>query len=95
MKNRFSRWRNSWISDLEDFNYFLSTSHPDTSYQVLSQMAFWFRKGSKIWIFKMTPMVPIRTTLAVFDLQVTRMLPIIRVNWPLGSGYKGNNRFSR
>ena len=41
-KNRFSRWRPwwpSWISDRNDFSYFLSTSHPDASYQVLSQMA--------------------------------------------------------
>ena len=30
-KNRFSRWRPSWISDRHDFSYFLSTSHPDAS----------------------------------------------------------------
>ena len=36
-KNRFSRWplwQPSWISDRNDFNYFLSLSHPDASYQV-------------------------------------------------------------
>ena len=41
-KNRFSRWRPwrpSWISDRKDFSYFLSTSHPNASYQVLSQLA--------------------------------------------------------
>ena len=41
-KNRFSRWgswRPSWISDRHDFSYFWSTSHPDASYQVLSQLA--------------------------------------------------------
>ena len=36
-KNRFSRWLSwwpSWISDRDDFSYFLSTGHPDTSYLV-------------------------------------------------------------
>ena len=42
MKNRFSRWqtwRPSWISNRHDFSYFWSTSHPDASYQVASQLA--------------------------------------------------------
>ena len=30
----------------KDFNYFWSASNPDTSYQVLSQLAFPFREGS-------------------------------------------------
>ena len=41
-KNRFSRWRPwrpSWISDRHDFSSFWSTSHPDASYQVSSQLA--------------------------------------------------------
>ena len=38
-KNRFSRWRPSWISYRNDFSYFLSTSHCNASYQVLSQLA--------------------------------------------------------
>ena len=33
-KNRFSSWQPSLISDQHDFSYFLSTSHPDASYQV-------------------------------------------------------------
>ena len=37
-KNRFSRWR-PWLSDRNDFSYFWSTSHPDASYQVTSQLA--------------------------------------------------------
>ena len=32
------------IFDRNDFSYFLSTSHPDASYQVSSPMAFWFRR---------------------------------------------------
>ena len=39
-KNRFSRWRPwrpTWIFDRNDFSFFfLSTSHPDASYQVSS-----------------------------------------------------------
>ena len=38
-KNRFSRWGPFWISDRNDFSYFWSTSHPDASYQVSSQLA--------------------------------------------------------
>ena len=33
---------------------------------------------------------------AIFDLQVTPMLPIkFRANWPFGSGEEAKNRFSR
>ena len=49
-KSRFSRWlpgRTAWISDRNDFSYFLSSSHPDDSYKVLSQLAFRFRKRRK------------------------------------------------
>ena len=39
---------------------------------------------------------PIRTILAIFDLQVTPMLPTrFGVNWLLGSGEEAKNRFSR
>ena len=41
-KNRFSRWQPwqpSWISDWHDFSYFWSTSHPNASYHVSSQLA--------------------------------------------------------
>ena len=34
--------------------------------------------------------------LAIFDLQVTQMLPTkFRVNWPFGSGEEAKKRFSR
>ena len=42
--------------------FFLSTSHPDTSYQVLSLMALLFRKSSK-QIFKLA------TVAAILDFQ--------------------------
>ena len=39
---------------------------------------------------------PIGTILAIFDLQVTPMLPTkFQVNWPFGSGEEAKNRFSR
>ena len=46
-------WTNLPICHLEVpirtiFSYFLSTSHPDTSYQALSQLASGFRRRSKI-----------------------------------------------
>ena len=48
-KNRFSRWlpwRPSWISDWHSFSYFSSTSHPNVSLQVWSQLAFRCRRRS-------------------------------------------------
>ena len=50
VKNKFLRWppwRPSWISDQKDFRYFLSTIHPNASYQVSSQLAFPFRRRSE------------------------------------------------
>ena len=39
---------------------------------------------------------PIGTILAIFDLQVTPMLPSkFGVSWPFGSGEEAKNRFSR
>ena len=50
MQNRFSKieaMAPSWISDLNEFSSFLSTSHPDVSYQVWSQLAFRLRRRSE------------------------------------------------
>ena len=100
-KNRFSRWlpwRPSWISDRNDLSYFWSISHPNASYRVWSQLAFGFRRrsekdfqdgcnGGHLGF-------PIGTILAIFDLQVTPMLPSkFGVIWPFGSG-EAKNRFS-
>ena len=49
-KKRFSRrwpWWPSWILDWNCFSYFCSIRHPDASYQVSSQLAFWFRRRSE------------------------------------------------
>ena len=62
VKNRFSRWppwRPAWISNRNDFSYFWSTSHPDASYQVLSQLA----QGCRSRLLKLlTPHKRWRTT---------------------------------
>ena len=62
-KNRFSRWlpwRPSWISGWHNFSFFFwSTSHPNVSYEVWSQLAFRCRSRSQIQIFKMATMVAI------------------------------------
>ena len=92
-RNRFSR--PSWISDWNDFSYFWSKSHPDASYQVLSQLAFGFRRTELLLQKKKRKIdfqdghhgshlgFPIRTILAIFDLQVTSMLPTkFQVHWP-------------
>ena len=63
-KNRFSRWRPwrpSWISDRNDFSYFWSTSHPNASYQVSSQLAQGCRR-SRLWKQLLTPHDGRRTT---------------------------------
>ena len=49
-KNRFPRrrpWSSFWISDQNAFNYFWSTSHPDASYQVSSQIVFSVQKKKR------------------------------------------------
>ena len=53
--NRFTRW----ISEFSFF--FLSTSHPDASYQVSGQLAFYIVKGKRreAYIFKMAAMAVI------------------------------------
>ena len=104
MKNRFSRWspwRPSWISNLNDFSQIQSISHPDASYQVSSQLAFGFRRRSEKKDFQdghygSHPGFPISMILATFDLQVTLMLPTkFGVKWPFGSGEEAKNSFSR
>ena len=96
VKNRFSRWlpwRPSWISNQHDFSYFLSISHPNASWRVWGQLAFNQEKqkidfqdgghGGHL-------VFPIGTILAIFDRQVTPMLPTkYRVNWPRGVGGVG------
>ena len=77
---------------------FLSTSHSDTSYQVLKSIGLTVQKTFRIY-FQAGDCggqtgFPIRTNLAFFLVQqVTQILPtMFRVNWPFGSG-EVKNRF--
>ena len=103
VQNRFSRWRlwwPYWISDQNNFSYFWSTSHPDTSYQVSNGLAFWFRRRSSKQISRWQPWQPFRISTrndeAIFDLQVTLILPTkFQFNWPLCPREEIQYRFSR
>ena len=90
-KNRFPRWvpwRLSWIRTI--LAIFLSISHPHASYQVLSQLAFGSGEEAKIdyqdGCHGGHLGFLIGTILAIFDLQVTAMLPTkFQVNKPFSS----------
>ena len=96
-KNRFSRWPPwwpSWIFDRHDFNYFFINKSPQCFLASLESIGLSVQKKRKIDFqdgghgghlgF------PIGTNLAIFDLQVTPMLPTrYRVNWPRGVGGVG------
>ena len=89
-----------WISDRNDFRYFLSTSHPDASCQVCSQLDFWFRRRSAKYIFKMAAMAAIlvsdQNDFSYFDLLVTPILHIkFQDNRSCVSGEEVKNIFSR
>ena len=102
VKNRFSRWSPwplSWISDWKDFIYlfifFLSTSHPMllTKFQV--NWPFSSGEEAKNRFSRCGHFVfPIGTISAIFDLQVTLMLP---TKFPLAFWFRrrSENRFSR
>ena len=98
-QKRFSTWqlwRPSSISNQNNFSYFWSTSHLDTSYQVLRQMAFLFKIDFQDCNCGSHLGFPIGIILAIFDLQVAPILPTkFPVNWPFGSEEEAENRFSR
>ena len=81
-----------------DFSYFLSKRHPVASYQVSSQLTFWFRRrrgkidfqdGRHAGYLRFR----IRTILAIFYLQITPMLPTkFQIIWPFGSGEKAKKK---
>ena len=79
---------------------FISTSHPDASYQFSStgplvqenKRKKEFQDGRHCGHLGF----PIQTISAILDLQVTPMLPTkFRVKWPFSSGEEAKNRFSR
>ena len=84
----------------ERFSYFRSINHSDASYQVPSQLAFGFRRKSEKKKKNSSCHhgghlgFPISRILAIFDLQVTLILPTkSEVSWPFGSGIEGKIDF--
>ena len=105
-ENRFSRWlprRPSLISDRNDFSCVFINKSPWCflpSYELFGPSVQ--EKKRKInsqhgrWVAATAAILDFRTTLAIFDVQVTPMLPTkFQVNWPFGSGEEAKNRFSR
>ena len=82
-KNRLSRrlpWRPSWISDWHDFSYFSSTSQPKCLLTSLESIGLSVQEKKLNIDFQDCGHgghlgFRIRTILAIFDLQVTQMLP--------------------
>ena len=71
-----------WIPIGSIFGYFWSISHPDTFYQVSSQLTFRFTRRSEKKDFQDGSHgahfgFPIRTIFTIFDLYVTLMLPTV------------------
>ena len=100
-KIRFSRWPPSWNSFRHNLSYFWSTSHLDASYLVLESKSLSVQEKKLKIDFQDGQHgghlgFPIGMILAIFDSQVTPMLPTkFGVNWPFGSGEEAKNRFSR
>ena len=94
-KNRFLRWltwRPSWISDRHDFSYFFIYKSPQCFLPDLESIGCWVQEKTRKIDFQDGCHgghlgFPIGMILAIFDLQVTSMLPSkFGVNWLFGSG---------
>ena len=88
----FPRWWPgllSWISNLKDFSYFLSISHPNTCYQV-SRISLSVQVKFKICISNWKDFSYFWSIFAATTLPTK-----FQVNWPFGSGGKVPNRFLR
>ena len=93
-KNRFSRWWPSWISNRTNFSYFSSTGQcfllSFKSIGLLVQEKKWkidFQDGRHGFLFG--------TILAIFDLQVTLMLPTVSSQLAFWFRKRSENRISR
>ena len=94
-KNRFSRWRPSWISDRIILAIFDLQVTPMLPSKFGVNWPFGSGEEAKNR-FSSHLGFPIGTILAIFDLQVTPMLPSkFGVNFPFGSGGEAKNRLSR
>ena len=94
-KNRCSRWlpwRPSWISDWHDFSYFFIYKSPQCLLTSLESIGLSVQEKQLNIEFQDCGHgghlgFQIGMILAIFDLQVTQMLPTkFRVNWLLGLG---------
>ena len=103
-KNRSSRWlpwQPSWISDWNDFSYFFIYKSPQCFLPCLESIGFWVQEKKQKIDFQGGCHgghlgFQIGKILAIFDLQITPMLPSkFGVNWSFGSGEEAKNRFSR
>ena len=103
-KSRFSRWppwRQSWISDRHDFSFFLIYKSPQCFLASLESIGLSVQEKKRKIDFQDGGHgghlgFLIGTILAIFDLQVTLMLPSkFGINWPFCSGEEAKNRFSR
>ena len=92
-KNRLSRWlpwRPSLISDRHDFELFLIYKSPRCFLASLESTGFLFQEKKRKIDFSSWQPSWIGRILAIFDLQVTPMLPTkYQVNWPRGVGGVG------
>ena len=99
-KNRFSRWRPSWISDRHVFSFFFIYKLPRCFLASLESTGLSVQEKKRKIDFQdgfhgCHLGFPIGMILAIFDVPVTTILPIkFGVNWPFGSG-EAKNRFSR
>ena len=79
-KNRFSRWPRSWISNWNDFSYFYIYKSPQCFLPSLEPTGLSVQEKKQKTDFQDGYHdghfgFPIGTILAIFDLQVTLMLP--------------------
>ena len=100
-KNRFSRWLPSWISDRNDYSYFLIYKSPWCFLLSFKSIDFWVSEKKRKIDFQDGCHgghlgFPIGMIWAIFYVQVIPMLPSkFGVNWPFGSGEEAKNSFSR
>ena len=91
-KNRFSRWLPwwpSWISDRHNFSHFLIYKSPRCFLASLESIGLLVQEKKRKIDFQDGghPGFLIGMILAIFDLQVTLILPSkFGVNWPFSSG---------
>ena len=84
------------MSDEKDLMWFSSTSHADASYQVSSQLAFRFRRGSVEYISKLAAMAAIldfsSEQFFLYSNHSDASYQVFRISSPFGSGDEAKNK---